>query len=50
MADTGSAVTTYTDQDVEPDASYTYKIRAINGQGVSELSRWMRADTPEGPE
>ena len=49
VADTGSAATTYTDQDVEPDASYTYKIRAINGHGVSELSRWMRADTPSLP-
>ena len=46
VSDTGSAATTFTDHDVEADASYTYKIRAINEQGVSERSRWARADTP----
>ena len=49
VSDTGSAATTYTDDSVSADASYTYKIRAINGHGVSELSRWMRADTPAAP-
>ena len=46
VADTGSAATTYTDDSVSADTSYTYKIRAINEHGVSELSRWARADTP----
>ena len=49
VADTGSAATTYTDDSVAADTSYTYKIRAINGHGVSELSRWARADTPSPP-
>ncbi len=46
VADTGSAANAYTDDSVSADTSYTYKIRAINGHGVSELSRWARADTP----
>ena len=46
VADTGSAANTYTDDSVAADTSYTYKIRAINEHGVSELSRWARADTP----
>ena len=46
VSDTGSAATTYTDDSVAADTSYTYKIRAINEHGVSELSRWARADTP----
>ena len=46
VADTGSAATTYTDHGVEAETSYTYRIRAINEHGVSELSRWARADTP----
>ena len=46
VSDTGSAATTFTDHDVEADASYTYKIRAINEHGVSERSRWAWADTP----
>ena len=34
--DTGSAATGYTDDSVEPARSYTYRIKAINGHGVSE--------------
>ena len=49
VADTGSAATTYTDHGVESDASYTYRIKAINDHGLSELSRWARADTPSPP-
>ena len=49
VADTGSAATTYTDHGVESDASYTYRIKAINDHGLSELSRWVRADTPAPP-
>ncbi len=50
VSDTGSAVTTYTDHGVSADTSYTYRIKAINEHGVSELSRWARADTPAAPE
>ena len=49
VADTGSAANTYTDDSVAADTSYTYRIKAINEHGVSELSRWARADTPEAP-
>ena len=48
--DTGSADTTYTDDTVEPEKQYNYKIKAINEHGeVSERSHWVRADTPEVP-
>ena len=49
VADTGSAANTYADDSVSADTSYTYRIKAINRHGVSELSRWVRADTPEAP-
>ena len=49
VADTGSAANTYTDDSVAAETSYTYRIKAINGHGVSELSRWVRADTPAAP-
>ena len=45
--DTGSAQTAYTDETVEPDKQYVYRIKAINEHGeVSEESDWVRADTP----
>ena len=48
--DTGSADTTYTDETVEPDKEYVYRIKAINEHGeVSEESDWVRADTPAAP-
>ena len=48
--DTGSADTTYTDDTVEPDKEYVYRIKAINEHGkVSEESDWVRADTPAVP-
>ena len=47
--DTGSTDTTYTDDTVEPDKEYVYRIKAINEHGkVSEKSDWIRADTPGG--
>ena len=49
VADTGSAVTTYTDDSVAAETLYTYRIRAMNEHGVSERSRWARADTPAPP-
>ena len=43
----GSADTTYTDDTVEPDKRYVYRIKAINEHGeVSERSHWVRANTP----
>ena len=48
--DTGSADTTYTDDTVEPDKEYVYRIKAINEHGeVSEISRWIRGFTPAAP-
>ena len=48
--DTGSADTTYTDDTVEPDKQYVYRIKAINEHGeVSERSDWVRANTPAVP-
>ena len=48
--DTSSADTTYTDDTVEPDKQYVYRIKAINEHGeVSEKSDWVRADTPAAP-
>ncbi len=47
--DTGSADTTYTDDTVEPDKEYVYRIKAINEHGkVSERSPWISANTPAG--
>ena len=37
-SDTGSAGTTYTDDTVEPEKQYVYRIKAINANGVSEIS------------
>ena len=44
--DTGSAQTAYTDETVEPDKEYVYRIKAINDRGLSEMSDWLRTDTP----
>ena len=48
--DTGSADTTYTDDTVEPDKQYVYRIKAINEHGeVSQISNWVRGFTPAVP-
>ena len=44
--DTGTAATTYTDDTVEPDKRYVYRIKAINANGMSEISSWARGYTP----
>ena len=50
VANTGSAATTYTDDEVAASTTYTYRIKAINGHGTSERSRWVHVDTPAAPE
>ena len=49
VANTGSAATTYTDNEVAASTTYTYRIKAINEYGVSERSRWVHIDTPAAP-
>ena len=49
VANTGSAATTYTDNEVAASTTYTYRIKAINEHGVSERSRWVHIDTPAAP-
>ena len=49
VANTGSAATTYTDNEVAASTTYTYRIQAINEHGVSERSRWYHIDTPAAP-
>ena len=48
-SDTGTATTTYTDDTVEPNRQYVYRIKAINAAGPSEISSWVRAYTPAAP-
>ena len=49
VADTGTAATTYTDDTVSAETRYTYRIKAINEDGVSERSRWFHIDTLAAP-
>ena len=49
VANTGSAATTYTDDTVAANTTYTYRIKAINGAGTSERSRWSHIDVPAAP-
>ncbi len=49
VANTGTAATTYTDDTVSAETRYTYRIKAINGAGTSERSRWSHIDVPAAP-
>ena len=49
VADTGTDAATYTDNTVSAETRYTYRIKAINGAGTSERSRWSHIDTPAAP-
>ena len=46
---TGSAATSYTDDTVEPEARYVYRVKAVNQHGASTWSDFVRADTPAAP-
>ena len=48
-ANTKTAATSYTDDTVASETRYTYRIKAINGAGTSERSRWSHIDTPAAP-
>ena len=52
IEDTGTAETTYTDDTVEPETSYVYRVLAINPGGVSEPSSdvEVRTNAPVGPQ
>ena len=49
VPNTGSAATTYTDDTVSAETRYTYRIKAINGYGTSERSRWCHINVPAAP-
>ena len=49
VPDTGTAATTYTDDTVVAETTYTYRIKAINEHGVSERSRWSHINVPAAP-
>ena len=48
-SDTALVGTTYTDVTAEPEKQYVYRIKAINADGLSEISSWVRAYTPAAP-
>ena len=50
VSDTGTDATTYTDDTVSAETRYTYRIKAINGAGTSERSRWSHVNVPAAPE
>ncbi len=47
--DTGTDETTYTDESVEPDSRYIYRVRAINSHGTSLGSDLENVLTPANP-
>ena len=49
-SNTGSATTSYTDDTVEPERRYVYRVKAVNQHGASQWSKFARANTPAAPE
>ena len=47
--DTGDANTAYTDTSVAESSRYVYRVKARNGNGLSQRSRYRRADTTAAP-
>ena len=47
--DTGNADTGFTDDTVEPERRYVYRVKARSVAGLSEWSHWFNANTPAGP-
>ncbi len=50
VEDTGSAATSYTDNDVEAETFYVYRIKARNAAGLSSRSSYFNARTPAAPQ
>ena len=48
-SNTGSGTTNYTDDTVEPEKRYVYRVKAVNQHGVSKWSKFARANTPAAP-
>jgi subtilisin family serine protease len=45
----GANVTSYADSGLDPDTTYTYQVRAVNGAGASAYSNVASATTPSEP-
>ena len=48
--DTATSDTGYTDDSVQPETPYVYRVKARNVHGLSDWSGFVRADTPAAPE
>ena len=48
-SNTRSATTSYTDDTVEPEKRYVYRVVAVNANGESKWSSFARANTPAAP-
>ena len=49
-SNTRSATTSYTDDTVEPEKRYVYRVVAVNDNGESKWSEFARANTPAAPD
>ena len=49
IAESASTLATYTDNTVEPETRYVYRVKAVNDRGVSERSSYANAETPAAP-
>ena len=49
MEDTGSANTTYIDRNVEAGTRYVYRVKARNGDALSDRSNYFDANLPQPP-